>query len=483
MLSTRPTGRIGAQEPRIRLEPEGVAYTDGEDAASLLEDYWFELDPWQKTVIDCWMSRDSLGNLLVTTAGVSCPRQNGKNGIIEGFEAVLLLTDPNTHILHTAHQVKTSKRAFRRLEQFFTDERNPEICEKVKSIRRTNGEEAIYLTNGASIEYSARSRSAARGFDAISLVVYDEAQELTDEQVEALMATLSASPAGDRQLIYAGTPPPPGSPGEVFKRVREKAITSPSKRTAWHEWGVEDLPPDNSTFNDLVDAIYETNPAMGIRLDIGFTEEEFGTMSLDGFARERLGWWNKQGADVAVRRTDWEKLGGEERPEATRKAVAVKFSADGTSVAVAGGLKTEGGTYVECINVRPMSEGLTWLVEWIAERVDKYDKIIIDGQSGSLNLVNRLDERGVDMKNISLPRVSDVTAASSMFLTDISESTVKHFIQPALDESVLTAVKRPIGKMGGFGFSSPNGSELIESVVLANWAVKQIKEKRKLRIG
>ena len=255
----------------------------------LSKNYWFEPDLWQRNILDCWLSRDAAGRLLVTTAGLMAPRQNGKNADIEAFEFYLLSTDPNTHILHTAHQVKTSKRAFNRLANIFEDKRHPEICAMVKTIRRTNGEEAIILKSGASIEYSARSRSAARGFDAITLVVYDEAQELTDEQVEALMATLSASPTGDRQLIYAGTPPPPGSPGEVFGRTREKALTDPSKHMSWHEWSIEKRPADDATFESMIDVIYATNPAMGTRLSLDFTEEEFGSMSADGFARERLG--------------------------------------------------------------------------------------------------------------------------------------------------------------------------------------------------
>nr|DAX81073.1 MAG TPA: Terminase [Caudoviricetes sp.] len=96
----------------------------------------------------------------------------------------------------------------------FTDDRHPDAEELVSTIRYTNGEEAIVLTNGGEIRYSARSRQAARGFAGVSLVVYDEAQELTDEQVEALMPTLAASATGTRQVIYTGTPPYPPNAGK-----------------------------------------------------------------------------------------------------------------------------------------------------------------------------------------------------------------------------------------------------------------------------
>lgn len=142
-------------------------------------------------------------------------------------------------ILHTAHQVRTAKKSFNRLARMFTDKRHPEVLELVKNIRYTNGEECIELLNGGSIEFSARSRQAARGFDGISLVVYDEAQELTDDQVEAIMATLAASATGTRQLIYTGTPPYPGCPGDVFRRRRTACLDAPGAHDAWHEWSVE----------------------------------------------------------------------------------------------------------------------------------------------------------------------------------------------------------------------------------------------------
>ena len=54
--------------------------------------------------------------------------------------------------------------------------------------------------------------------------------------------------------------------------------------------------------------MYATNPALGIRLSEEFTGEELRTMSADGFARERLGWWvgDESGADHIVTRSDWD---------------------------------------------------------------------------------------------------------------------------------------------------------------------------------
>ena len=161
---------IGNQTPRIQVEPKRTG-SDGEGASMLMTAYGLTLDDWQKTVIDCWLGTDENGQYTVTSAGLCVPRQNGKNVVLEAREFYGLVIN-GEKILHTAHQVRTSKKSFRRLVNMFEDKRHPEIQALVKRIRYTNGEESIELTNGGTIEFSARSRQAARGFAGISLVVF-----------------------------------------------------------------------------------------------------------------------------------------------------------------------------------------------------------------------------------------------------------------------------------------------------------------------
>ena len=279
----------GSQEPRVRVEPARSS-SDGELAAELMAEYAYRLDPWQRTVVDCWLGRDELGEYNVTSAGLAVPRQNGKNVCLEARELFGMVV-LGERILHTAHQVVTSKKSFRRLAAIFTNRKHPEMMALVRHIRQVNGEEGIELTNGGSIEYSTRSRERGRGFDGISLLVYDEAQELTDDQMEAVMATLAASTTTTRQIIYTGTPPYPGAPGAAFRRRRMISTTNPGAHDAWHEWSVDAPDIDSIDIEDR--ALWaRTNPAMGFRLTESFTAEEMSTLSRDGFARERLGWWS-----------------------------------------------------------------------------------------------------------------------------------------------------------------------------------------------
>ena len=142
----------GRQEPRIRIASE-YAYTYGDDASELASAYGLTPDPWQKLVLDDWLAYDSNDKYAHKTCMLNVPRQNGKNGVLEVRE-LYGMTVEGEKILHTAHEVKTARKAFDRLLSFFENEvEYPELVEAVKTIRKTNGQAAIILTNGGSIEF------------------------------------------------------------------------------------------------------------------------------------------------------------------------------------------------------------------------------------------------------------------------------------------------------------------------------------------
>lgn len=474
----------GRQEPRIRVEPPRTG-TDGGDAATLMGEYGNRLDPWQRSVLDCWLGRDETGGYNVTSAGLSLPRQNGKNVCLEAREFYGLVIN-GERILHTAHQVRTSKKSFRRIAAMFTDKRHPEITAIVKAIRYTNGEESIELDNGGSIEFSARSRQAARGFDGISLVVYDEAQELTDDQVEAIMATLSASATGTRQIIYTGTPPYPGCPGTVFRRRRTACLEDAGAHSCWHEWSVEAERAEEIDTEDTA-LWYATNPALGIRLSEAFTGEEMRTLSPEGFARERLGWWSPAlsgQTDRAIDPAAWEACRSEARKPEGKTAYGVKFSADGAEVVLCGAVcPAEGPARISIIKRKPTAHGTRWLSTWLNERYGRACCVVIDGRNGVDLLTERIGDTWRMKGAVVRPMTKDVIAAVSQLTGEISEGTVTWYAgQEALNQSALTCIKRPFGGGWGFGGEDPGP---MEACALALWGARNSKRdpSRKMRIG
>lgn len=474
----------GNQIPRIRVEPPRIR-TDGGDAALLMEAYGCRLDPWQRTVVDCWLGRDESGEYNVTSAGLSVPRQNGKNVCLEAREFFGMVIR-GERILHTAHQVVTSKKSFRRLAAMFTDRRHPEVQAIVRNIRWTNGEEGIELTNGGGIEYSTRSRERGRGFDGISLLVYDEAQELTDDQMDAVMSTLAASPTESRQIIYTGTPPYPGSPGAAFRRRRLICTTDPGAHDAWHEWSVEAENVDAINIEDL--ALWAAvNPAMGIRLTEQFTAEEMTTLSRDGFARERLGWWSpalSAVVDYALPADAWDECCSEElRPEG-KTAYGVKFAADGSDVCLCGAvIPATGPARVSLIERKPTSLGTRWLAQWLNERHDRASCVVIDGRNGADVLVDRIADTWRIKGSIVRPSGRDVVAAAGTLSDAVAERSVTWYKgQEVLRESAVTSIRRPIS--GGWGFGGEHSGP-IEAAALALWGARTSKRDptRRMKIG
>ena len=474
----------GSQEPRIKIEPQRIS-SDGPDAAILMESYNYKLDPWQGSIVDCWLGKDEDGNYNVTSAGLSAPRQNGKNGCLEAREFFGMIIN-GEKILHTAHQVKTSKKSFRRLVNIFTNKRHPEIMEQVKQIRYTNGEESIELYNGGSIEFSARSRQAARGFDGLSLVVFDEAQELTDDQIEAILATLSASATGTRQILYTGTPPYPGCPGTVFRRRRTAVLQDAGPHDAWHEWGIgaDNLEEINVEDRSLW---YMTNPAIGIRLTEAFTAEELSSMTKDGFARERLGWWMpmlSREINYAITKELWESCKSSKSKPTGKVAYGVKFSPNGEEVSLSGAVMDKNGeARIVLIERENTVKGLQWLADWLNERSNMASCVVIDGRNGVDVLIDKISEKWRAKNSVKRAGTKDVIAAVSLLMDGLNEKTITWYEkQEVLTESALSAIKRPIG--GGWGFGGDNSTP-IEAAALALWGVKTSKRdpNKKMRIG
>lgn len=478
----------GRQEPRIRVASD-YEYTYGDDAGELADAYGLTPDPWQQLVLDDWLAYGADDKYAHKTCVLSVPRQNGKNGVLEVRE-LYGMTVEGERILHTAHEVKTARKAFERLLSFFENEHDyPELVEAVKTIRKTNGQEAIILHNGGSIEFSARSKGAARGFT-VDIVVCDEAQELTDEQLEALMPTKAAAPLGNSQLILLGTPPGPTTHGEVLPRTRRAALKGEAEAVSHLEWSVEEIGDvtDESRWEDA-------NPALGYRLTRDAIVAELASMSPDGFARERLGWWADGAVNGCFDLEAWRALAAGfteeeiEAQESWKTAFGVKFSIDGRTAAIAVAIWKRGEKpHVEVTEHRMTIGGIDWVADWVEARWPRACTVVIDGKANAADLYDRLLMRGVVKRALQPAKPETVTAASSMLLNACTEGALTHNDQPALNDAIKAARKRTIGKDGGFGFETGLDDvdvTPLEAASLALWGVRTSKRNpgRKMRVG
>lgn len=461
----------GSQEPRYRPARKAQS-AHADDCAFLASAYGLAPDPWQMSVLGAWLATNKAGKFRSGRCGLAVPRQNGKNAILEMVELYKMVV-LGRKVLHTAHEVKTARKAFLRLSGFFENSRQwPELSALVVEVRRTNGQEAIVLSNGGSCEFIARSRGSGRGYTVDDLVC-DEAQELTEEQLEALLPTISAAPRGDPQQTYTGTPPPPGSPGTVFRRMRDLGTHRKDKRLAWLEWSVSEV-------GDIFDRhrIAATNPALGIRLQMSVIDDELGQMSPEGFARERLGWWAKDEQErPVISPASWKALAAK-APDGP-PAYGIKFSVSGDEVALAAAVQHEGRTHVEVLESRPTADGVDWLKAWLTSAPQGASQprwrsgvVVVDGKSGAGELVDSLTrDAKVPVRVLVRPTVDQVITAHAQFLEMVKTGRVSHGNQAGLNQAVEGAGKRQIGAAGGWGWQAIGDTNVLplDAATLATW--------------
>lgn len=493
----------GNQRPTFERVGQ-YAYSLSEDVAEMFaEDGGATFYPSQLYELELMLARDEDGSPAASTIGISKPRQNGKSYAAR-FYAVYMAVFEHRDVLYSAHHSSTTKKMFMALcDLFESPERFPDFANDVKSVSHARGYEGFYFKDwrdekgnihkGGCIEFATRTNSGARG-GTFSVIVIDEAQELTADQQESMLPTVSASSdAQDTELmpqqIYIGTPPSPTCTGTVFRHMHDKAHDRGEAAGWWLEWAIETddilkAIPNKETAMQLA---YNTNPAMGYRIAEKTIEDEYANMRLDGFARERLGWWTpvvKHELDYAIDRAKWEACKSELPKPEGKTAYGVKFSADGSMVALCGAVIPESGSArVSLIEQRPTGHGIGWLADWLNERYNKACCVVIDGRNGVDVLVERISDTWKMKGSIVRPSTKDMIAATGTIIDAIGEGSLSWFSgQETLNDSAVTSVKRSLG--GGWGFGGDN-SIPIEAASLALWGAKNSKRNpnKKMRIG
>lgn len=465
---------MGSQTPSVRIVPDYV-YTDGEDAAKILAAGRLIVDPWQENVLCDWMGRTEEDVWSAPTCGLSVPRQNGKTLDTSGRIASGMVMY-GEWVVYTAHLQKTATETFMELKGLFE---SGSLKRRVKEIKSALGREQIILKNGGRVVFVARTRNGGRGLHGDCLV-FDEAQELTDEQQASFLPAISAS--RNPQTIYLGTPPDENCTGDVFRKIREKAQNGESKAIAWTEYSVPEI-------GDVTDRKRwaECNPALGRRMRESTVAAECEQLAPDTFARERLGWWSPvvtERIDYAINKTAWEKCASDAPKPDGKTAYGIKFSADGSMVCLCGAVIPQNGTArVSLIEIQPTGRGLAWLADWLNARYDKASCVVIDGRNGVDVLVERIADTWKAKDTVIRPTARDVVSATGRFINAINENNITWYRpQQLLNDSAVSVTKRSLA--GGFAFGGEN-SLPAEACALALWGatVSRRDPNRRMRIG
>lgn len=441
-----------------------------------------ELDPWQDQVGSLILAKREDGWLASTIDGVgmSLPRQVGKTYLIASLTFALCVNTPGLLVIWTAQHSGTSDETFLALQGFA---KRAKVAPHVSRVYTGSGDEEVRFHNGSRILFGAREHGFGRGIPGVDMLIFDEAQILSDKAMSNMLATMNTSRLGLH--LYMGTPPKPEDAGksEAFSRMRAQAYAGTLDDGGWVEFGADPgaSPDDRKQWAKANPSYPHRTPAQSIqRLRRKLTEGDF--------LREGMGIWDEVALDPAViSREAWTARGVAEAPAEGVPTYGVKFSPDGSTVALSAARKTEGGTiHVELIERRSMGSGTAWLVSWLAggdePRWRRAAQIVIDGKAHTGNLVNALRDEGVPARVIWTPTVDQVTTAHSMLLDAVKAETVTNLAQPGqaqLVESIASSGRREIGKTGGWGFRPLGDGECTsaESAVMAHWGAATSKRR------
>lgn len=482
-LSPRASG-LSPARPRLRIA-QPYEFDMSEQVALVSRKAGIDLIGWQLEMMRDWTAVDGDGRFVHNRCGASVPRQQGKS--VDGIAWCTALAPVMGYkVLWTDHNYSTTCEMLSRFQKIFGSRRNdpmagfPMFNKRLAGVNNKTAQEAFEFKGGGVLAFSTRTKSAALGYS-FDVVVYDEAQELRGEHVQAILPTTTSGAMGNPQALFLGTPTRAGSTAEVFQGMHDEAWSDPGDDMCWTEYGVGEI-------GDVSDeARWErVLPSLGTLSNHEAIRTGLRTMDELAFAQEYLGYWLPKAADAVISPDEWKAclVSKADAPkEGGRVAYGVKFSPDGSHVALAAArLLEDGRAHVELVAQEPTSKGVGWLAAWLAERPGRACSAAIDGLSGSDALV---DAMGRTPKGYVIrPTSGEVIAAASMMLDAIREKRLTHIDDPALGLSATSSGRRRIGSRGGWGFDGENAT-LIEAASLALLAAKRSKRRpgRKIRIG
>jgi hypothetical protein len=452
-----------------------------EDALYLLAAWGFDYDEWQEFTIGAALAEQADGRWAAKEFGLEVPRQNGKGELIEGREVLGLFYLDERKLIHSAHEFATASEALDRMDDRIG--RNPELKRRVKSVKRSHGEEGVYLKDGRKLLYKTRTKGGGRGFSA-DLLILDEAMFIAEAFLGALMPVISARP--NPQMWYTGSAVDQNTMenGIVFARLRQRALDRKPGRMAYLGWSAAydanevlwnspaEVPP---TATRDPDVIARANPALGIRIDLDhIMDTEAEAMDRDTFCVERLGigdWPRVTGDDGAVISVKkWLSLRDQDSTPTDPLVFAFDVAPDRSSAAVSvAGWRDDGLAHLEVVEHKRGTPG--WVVDYLAERVERHQPagVFCDERSPASSLVTALEQAGVQ---VTVLNSTEQAKACGAFFDAVDERTIRHLGTNELVNALRGAVQRSLGE--AWGWSRKNSTVDITPLVagtIATWAL------------
>jgi hypothetical protein len=453
----------------------------GPEVADWADSCGLTLDAEQRLVLDAMYAAGPGGQLVATETGLVCQRQNLKTHVLKAAALADLFLFDEPGCMWTAQLRTTSLKSFEECKA--TIDNYDHLRRYVRRVVDTDGEEAIELLSGASLEFRTRSGRGGRGLSGRRLTL-DEALYLTAPMLGALVPVLSAqSMRADVQLRYASSAGKPES--AVLRGVRDRGRAGGEPRMTYTEWtapqrpcATEDCPhvagADGCALDDL-DLLQQANPALGRRISPSFVlETERRAMTPQEFMRERLGWWEDPvgEGDTPITVAAWTDAeivdAGSQIAGEPTLAVDVPPDRSSASLAVAG-LRSDGLIHGELVDAR---RGTGWAVAAAAKAAELHGirTIVLDAGAAAGALVSDLEAAGLTVVTVS---AKELGHACGGLADKVVQQRLRHLGQPELTAALEGARTRNLGD-GAWAWHRRGSTVDISPLVAVTLAVWQV---------
>ena len=450
--------------------PDGVVATGWPAVERKCRDLDITFRSWQPDVGRLILAKRADGKYAATVGGtgISIPRQVGKTFLVAAIVFALCLLRPGLTVIWTSHRLRTSEQTFDKMKKMT---RMPRIAPEVLKVWLGSGEESIEFRNGSKILFGARERGFGRGFDEVDVLIFDEAQILTENALDDMVpaANQSRQPTGALQL-YMGTPPKPSDPGEVFARMRSEALSGEDQDTAWVELGADDgyVPtplPAPLTADDL-EQVAKANPSVPEDTPWEAIYRMRKKLGAASFLREGLGIWNTVKMDDVFGHGAWERCAASDDVEVELGAVAISANEDLSLVSLVGA-----GFNGDDVHGKPLQRtpGTAGAVTRAKTLQDKHGcPVVVDGRGPAAALIPFLEQAGVD---VTVAKTDDVKDACSVLAERVRDHTMTHTDHTALNDQVENAHRKRSGDRWFLAGKAGADISLLKGLSLAVWVL------------
>lgn len=419
-------------------------------------------DPWQQGAGRVIFAQRADGSLAarIDGVGMSMPRQVGKTYLFAAVIFALCINRPGTLVIWSAHHGKTHAETFLAMQAFAKRHR---VAPYVQQVYTGSGDEEVRFHNGSRILFGAREHGFGRGIPGVDVMVFDEAQILSDKALANMLATLNTSAYG--LAVYIGTPPRPEDNSESFHRMRNAALAGELTDGAWIEFGAK---RGDDPLDPKVRA--RANPSYPHRTPDASIERLRRKLTPEDFLREGLGIWDE---DVSgwhvVSSEQWADLAREPRPlrkRSTAPSLAIATLPDLSRTALVAAGMVKGKVWVRVLAHGP---GVSWLPKVAKRQQQRLGNapIVVDKGGPASSLIDGLDDEGVDLELVGSTELCDAAAAWHTAITETK--TLRHMGDPELTNAMRDAQWREIGDRRALGRRKGGDISPAEAGSLALW--------------